>query len=79
MKVTIFTRFWMCCVLFAASVVNSLAAPLSDYRRCSLGWLVYQRDADNAAKVVLSNDDNKWKIDEAGKYDVKLNTADMTI
>ncbi len=26
MKVTIFTRFWMCCVLFAASVVNSLAA-----------------------------------------------------
>ena len=26
-----------------------------------------------------SNADNKWKIDEAGKYDVKLNTADMTI
>lgn len=41
--------------------------------------LFYQRDADNAAKVVLSNADNKWKIDEAGKYDVKLNTADMTI
>ena len=41
MKVTIFTRFWMCCVLFAASVVNSLAA--DRYRRCSLGWLVYQR------------------------------------
>ncbi len=41
--------------------------------------LFYQRDADDATKVVLSNADNKWNIAEAGKYNVKLNVADMTI
>ena len=41
--------------------------------------LFYQRDADDATKVVLSNADNKWQIAEAGKYNVKLNVADMTI
>lgn len=39
----------------------------------------YQRDATDPTKVVFGGDDNKWNIEEAGKYDITLNLADMTI
>lgn len=39
----------------------------------------YQRNATDPTKVVFGGDDNKWNIEEAGKYDITLNVADMTI
>ncbi len=34
---------------------------------------------DDALRLCLGGDDNKWNITEAGTYDVELNAADMTI
>lgn len=39
----------------------------------------YQRNATDPTKVVFGGEDNKWNIEEAGKYDITLNVADMTI
>lgn len=39
----------------------------------------YVKDAADDSKVVYGGDDNKWKITEAGTYDVKLDLANMTI
>ena len=39
----------------------------------------YMRDATDPTKVVCGGEDSKWNITEAGKYDITLNLADMTI
>lgn len=46
-----------------------------------MGWdqTAYVKDAADDSKVVYGGVDNKWKITEAGTYDVKLDLANMTI
>jgi hypothetical protein len=57
MKVTIFTRFWMCCVLFAASVVNSLAAD----RLVIIGDAVWGGWSISDGIIMSSTSNDVWK------------------
>lgn len=40
---------------------------------------MFVKDADDATKMVFGGEDNKWTIDEAGKYDIAVDVDALTI
>lgn len=43
------------------------------------GQTLFQVDPNDATKMVFGGDDNKWKVTEAGDYDISANVKDLTI